>query len=224
MIKKQITLLLFITTLLLAPKAVHARNYTYGNDSLGFPSKLFVAGARRPGELKVHFEMNGISGSAQSKDSTTIPDTSLGGYGGELGLSYRISLFSIGAGYSYQSIWQNTKPEEVNNYNIEGSMTGVNISAGLDFVYWGIFYKHHLSSKYEFDNVSSSGQQNYYKKPESSFTLALHYRYTRSIYLILQYMNMNYSEVNVNNTNDQDLNDQAALKFATYSLGLGFSF
>lgn len=212
-----------IILLLILPFALHARGFIFGNDSMDFPAKLFIA-HKAPTGFRFIFDGKIFYGSGVSSDGTSIPDITMNGFGAGATLGYRLSLFMIGAQYEYMKWYQFTDPTEVKNFNIQGAMTNISPMAGLDLFYWSLLFKYHLKSQYSFEQKNADGQEYQYTSPESSYSLAFYYRFTPTIHMLLEYMSMTYSKVSSEGTADRDIRDSESIKFSSYIFGLGFSF
>jgi len=197
-------------------QATHAYlgNIATGSDSLGFPAKLFIFGDRFSSEFNANLDFKGTYGSASGD---LVPEIDLSGIGAEVGLSYRLTIFAVGAGYSAFKWYQLSKPEDVKNYNIQGTMKSSNIALGLDLAYWKLMYKYHLTSDYVFEKKTLKGASNTFSKPTASYSVAFTYRINLWSYLLLEYMNMTYTQ-----SNGQDLAEKSYLNFRSYLVGFGF--
>ena len=212
-----------VSHLFIISPSSEAKRFSVGNSSLNFPANLFVLGARRSGEFKLLLDVKTFYGSAMSKDGSSIPSISMNGFGGEVGLGYRLSLLTLGGSYSYLKWKQFTDPVEVENFNVQGTMSTVSIYAGLDFVYWNLLYKYHYMSDYTFDFASSSGQNNSYNSPESSYSIVVNYKLSLNTSINFEYMTMTYSKGETG-SGEQVLSDSEALKFNSYFIGYGLNF
>jgi hypothetical protein len=152
-----------------------------------------------------------------------VASRKLNGIGAEGVLGINLGPVMLGAGAEYSKFFQMTKPEDVDDTNLSGTMTNMFGAVALPIGPFALMGRYYLSSNFELSQKTEAGDSVEYGSAKGAIGASLMYRPGGRSYWSLDYTKITYEE-ETRAGETVKFEDGAAMNLSSIGLSYGFMF